>query len=374
MVGELVIHLGDCKTGTTSIQGALAAGAWRTELGEIVYPTRFNHIPLAKSLSVPKERQYQETRFAKVRAAFDKSDAAHGVISAEHFEFVDPQAVHDAIQTHLPDYVGRIRLVAYVRPHADRFMSTFAERSKKGIYVKPLEQFHEDMVADGLLFYTPRFEKWRALFGEAFTLRPFLRDRLYRGDVVQDFFRTLLGGEAFELTQETDRNESLSVEDIAMMRAIHRRIRQQTKDLKPVQQAFGWYMSNFLGAAPDPKGTKPRLHKALAEKIVETYRADAAALDAAFFDGTPMSDALAAAPAKAVAAPQSFDAKDHYGPGERRHFRIWADFLLRMMQADPEHFMWAVREPDQRAELPPGLQKSLGQAMDRGADEVMTED
>jgi len=353
MVGELVFHLGDCKTGTTSIQAVLAGRAWRADRGEITYPTRFNHIPLAKTLSVPKERPLEEKRFTKAREALDASDAAYGVISAEHFEFVDPEKVHAAIHRHLPDYVDRLRLVAYVRPHADRFLSTFAERSKKGVFGGSLEEFHAESAQAGLLVYAPRFEKWRALFGDRFTLRPFIRDQLYRGDVVQDFFHYLFGSEGFEITRETDRNESLSVEDIAMMRAIHRRIRRQSKGLGPAQQAFGWYMSNFLGATPSPGGTKPRLHRALAERIVETYRADAEALDAEFFEGTPMADALAAAPGKAVDAAQSFELKDYFGPAERRRVRVWADFVLRLMESDPEHFMWAVRDADQRPPQPP---------------------
>ena len=358
MVEEIVFHLGDCKTGTTSIQSALAARAWSATAGDIVYPTRFNHIPLAKTLSVPAERRFEERRFDKLRKAFDDSDAAHGVISAEHFEFVDPEVVHGAILRHLPGYAGRIRLVAYVRPHGDRLVSTFAERTKKGLFFQSLTAMHDKLVQDRLLFYTERFEKWRALFGDAFTLRPFVRNRLYQGDVVQDFFRYLFGSETFEITRPTDRNESLSVEDIAMLRAIHRHIRQHTNAQKSPQQAFGWYMSDLLAATPRPDATRPALHKALAERVVKTYRADAAALDAAFFTGTPMSDALEGAVDKAVAKEQSFRAADHYTAPQLRHFSVWAQFLSRMMEADPDHFMWAARPPDQRGAPPPARRDS----------------
>jgi len=349
MVGEIVFHLGDCKTGTTSIQSTLAARAWDSRAGDIVYPTRFNHIPLAKTLSVAAEKRFEKARFDKLRAAFDASDAAHGVVSAEHFEFVDPEAVRDAIARHLPAYAGRIRLVAYVRPHADRLVSTFAERTKKGLFHKPLTAMHEKLVEDRLLFYAPRFEKWRALFGDAFTLRPFVKNRLYQGDVVRDFFHYLLESEAFEITRPTDRNESLSVQDIAMMRAIHTHIRKRTRAYRAQQQSLGWYLSDLLAATPRRNGTRPALHKALAAKVVKTYAADAAALDAAFFDGTPMSDALHAAPDKAVDAPQSFEAADHYTGNELRRFRVWAQLLTRMIEADPDHFDWAVRPADQRS-------------------------
>ncbi len=359
MVKEIIFHLGDCKTGTTSVQSVLAAGAWKSPDGDaggrIVYPARFNHIPLAKTLSVDKEKPFQDERFAKVREAFGTSNAEYGVISAEHFEFVDPRIVHDAIQRHLPDYADRVRLVAYVRPHADRLVSTFAERSKKGLFHKPLADMHERLVKDRLLFYTPRFEKWQELFGDRFTLRPFVRSEMYKSDVVQDFFHQVFAGQAFEITRPTDRNESLSVEDIAMMRAIHVQLRKLGGDYRQQHQAFGWYMSDLLGAVPYPGGgTKPRLHKALAQRVVDTYGDDAAALDAAFFDATPMSDALRAAPDKAVEQPQSFQARDYFGAPVRRQFKVWAQLLHRMMSADPAHFAWAVRPPDQRGDRAPG--------------------
>jgi hypothetical protein len=359
MVEEIVFHLGDCKTGTTSIQTVLSRGAWVSHAGPIAYPARFNDIPLAKTLSVPAEAPHEAERFGKAREAFEQSDAAHGIISAEHFEFVDPEAVARAIERHLGAWQGRIRLIAYVRPHADRLVSTFAERSKKGLFMRPLAAMHDKLVDDRLLFYTPRFEKWRALFGDAFTLRPFLRDRLWQGDVVRDFFHYVLGGDGFEITRPTDQNESLSVEDIAMMRAIHARIRKRNPELRATQQSLGWYLSDLLGQTPHPDGTKPRLHRALADQVVATYAEDAAALDAAFFDGTPMSAALARAPEKAIETAQSFDAETHFSASERRMFDVWARLFARMMTADPEHFAWSVRTPDQRAPTPP---KAVGQA------------
>lgn len=355
MVDEIVFHLGDCKTGTTSVQGVLASGGWTAQASDIVYPARFNHIPLAKTLSIPADEPKQARRFAAVRKAFDESDAAHGVISAEHFEFVAPDVFARAVETHLEAYAGRIRLIAYVRPHADRLVSTFAERAKKGLFMGSLEKMHDMLMADGLLFYTPRFQRWRTLFGDAFTLRPFLRDRLWQGDVVQDFFKYVMGDDGFEITRPTDRNESLSVEDIAMMRAVHAMIRRHHPgpQMGKAQQALGWYMADILGQAPMKRGTRPRLHRELAERVVDTYAEDAAALDTAFFDGAPMSEALAAAPGKAVDVPQSFAAKDHFSPAERRQFQTWAKLLMRIMAADPGHFAWAVRPPEQRDARPP---------------------
>ena len=356
MVKEIVFHLGDCKTGTTSIQSVLASGAWKTPTGilggDITYPTRFNHMNLAKTLSVEAKKPFEEKHFSKLRKAFDTSDATYGVISAEHFEFVDPALVKSAIERHLPEYVDRMRFVAYVRPHADRLVSTFAERTKKGLFYKSLTAMHDKLALKGTLFYTPRFEKWRALFGDNFTLRPFVRDRLYHADVVHDFFYYLFDSDEFEITQPTEANESLSVEDIAMLRAIHRHLRKNPNIARLQQQNFGWYMSDFLTSTPGRGDTRPRLHEALAQQVVDVYRADARDLDASFFDDNQMEEALSMAKEKSVAEEQSFKAVDHYHPMQMRHFKVWAQMLMRLMLADPDHFSWAMRPPELRGPNP----------------------
>ena len=66
MVEEIVFHLGDCKTGTTSIQTVLSRGAWVSHAGPIAYPARFNDIPLAKTLSVPAEAPHEAERFGNL--------------------------------------------------------------------------------------------------------------------------------------------------------------------------------------------------------------------------------------------------------------------------------------------------------------------
>lgn len=353
MVQDIVFHLGDCKTGTTSVQTILSKGAWDSE-ATLLYPARFNHIPLAKTLTTDSEKPKQASRFKKLRREIRSSDARHVVVSAEHFEFVDPEALDAALRQYMGRERDHIRLIAYVRPHADRLVSTFAERAKKGGFMKDLPDLHARFLQNRGLMYTPRFTKWRQVFGDRFTLRPFVRNRLYKGDVVEDFFGFVLGEGAAKLTQPTDQNESLSVQDIAMMRYMHKIFRNMEADLGDQQRALGWFLSDYLAAVPNPGGTKPRLHKALAEQVAEDYRADAAALDAEFFDGTPMSDALEAAPKKAVAEAQSFAPKDHFDRTELRRLEAMARLLGHVMESDPRHFLWALRPDDQRRDGAPG--------------------
>lgn len=346
MVRDLVFHLGDCKTGTTSIQTVLARGQWRCEAASLVYPAVFNHIPLAKTLTEkPKAAPRQ---FAALAERLSDQNADLAVISAEHFEFVDPARLAEQLERHFGAWAGRIRLIAYVRPHAERFLSTFAERSKKGGYGGSMAGLLERLEKDGLLHYTPRFERWRATFGEAFTLRPFLRERLKDGDVVRDFFDFVFAGAEVGFAGPTDQNESLSVEDLTMLREIHRRLKARGTGLRDAQKAFGWNFAPILAARPPAGGTKLQLHRGLAQRIEATYAADARALDAAFFEGTPMTDRLARAAGSAAARPVSLDPSAYHDANTLRLFECWADFLAQVMEADPAHFQRAARPPEFR--------------------------
>lgn len=350
MVEELVFHLGDCKTGTTSVQSILAAEAWESAGKSICYTARFNHIPLAKTLTQDTENQKQ--RFVKTRQQLAKSDAKLGVISAEHFEFVDPEVLYDALKKYMPKMLENLRLVAYIRPHADRLVSSFAERSKKGLFMRSLEAMHDKADEGGLLHYAPRLRKWREVFGDRYEVRPFVRSELLNGDVVQDFFSFALRTTDFKITQPTQANESLSVEDISMMRLLHQTFRDdETKSLVDQRKAFGWFMSEHLGNIPSAGGTKLRMHKALAEKVAETYREDAEILDREFFGRPVFGPALDAAPGKAIDEPQSLNPKDNFSPEEIRRYEAFASILQHLMASDPKHFNWALRPEEQRRPL-----------------------
>ena len=348
MVGDVVFHLGDCKTGSTSIQRVLAQKAWQADGISMLYSTGGNHIPTAKTLTQKKEFKFRGLRFGQLNRHLTKSRADYAVVSAEHFEFTDPSVLSDAVQTYLPKFAGKIRYIAYVRPHAERLMSSFAEQSKNGQIHHSVEDLHRLYQENGRLFYTPRFEKWRRVFGDMFTVRPMIRDRLYKQDVVTDFFHYLLEGKPFKITNDTAANVSLSLEDLVMIREMRRHIRKNSTGLGKPLQVFGRHFGRVLASQRAVEGTKLRLHKALAEDVVQVYREDAIALDAGFFEGTPMSDMLETAVTKAINKPQSFLARDHYNAREMRRILAVADMMQRLMEADPRFFTQAAKGPKQR--------------------------
>lgn len=357
MIKELVIHLGDCKTGTTSVQTTLARQQYTTERHSLIFPARFNHMPFAKRIGDrPKLAQAMARDLAE---AFSASDADVGVISAEEFEFVPPEKIVALFQGPFKPWRDRVRLISYIRPHAERFVSTFAERSKKDRLSGNMEKLSEQLLSQKLLFYTPRIAAWRAAFGDRYTVRPFIRDYLEDGDVVRDFFSFALGDTPVRFTAKTDQNESLSLEDLVLMRYTHSLLKAQSADLKEAEKALGWNFSPILAAQPARASTKLQLHKSLARRLQETYAEDAAALDALAFEGTPMSDRLARAADMALDQPQSLEPEDHHSPDVLRLAAAYAELIARMMAADPAHFRWATRPEHFRSPLVDQLENEL---------------
>lgn len=348
MIGELVLHLGDTKTGSTSIQRALLQGLCRAPGKTLLYPTANNHIALAKTLTQKRRFGEREARFGRLRDVFRDSDADIGIVSAEHFQFVDPQTLKDAIDTYWPELRDRIRLVAYVRPHADKVLSTYAERVKLGVVLDSIEEFFAEKGEPGVFEYAPRFGRWRAVFGDRFHLRLFRRDALFRGDAVADFLRFAFGSEDFEILRPVAANASLTVGQLALLRAAHAAIKERLgarsgMKFKEGQGSIGRILAEHLrDSALGRDSDKLRLPAPLAGRIRARYAADAAALDAAFFEGTPMSDALAGAGAGTVPAPQSLEAADYFPAETVEAARVFAAALGDVLANSPQELKQAV--------------------------------
>ena len=356
MINELIIHLGDTKTGSTSIQKALVRNICQAPGKTIIYPTKNNHIGLAKTLDQKRRFNERAGRFNRLNSAFQESDADYGIVSAEHFQFVDPQTVHHAIETYWPDLTDRLRLVAYVRPHGDKMLSAFSEHVKLGSKLQSVETIFEKMSKLGWLDYTKRFEKWRDIFGDRFELRPFVREQLYQGDVVSDFFRFVLKTDDFELTGAVSANASLTISQLSLLREMHKHLSKKLRSprgpkFREAESSAGRVVAEYIQAnGLGKESDKLRMPSSLVDRFTEKFAADAEALDAAFFDGSPMSDALEKIHLKATDAVQSLDAGDHFSPDVISTVHVFADVLADLLGTNPDQFKQAIVNSRSKAE------------------------
>lgn len=339
----LVFHLGDFKTGSTAIQSWLAAHGGESGINT---PPGFNQAALAQSLTGPAAEA--DAAFGALATYLRRAPARCHVISAEHFELVDPARLAALIARHLPDWVDAdgagadgLRLIAYVRPHPAAYLARFAESTKIGSHDGDLDRYLDRPDIPRRMSYAPRFGAWRAVFGPRFTLRLYDRATLAGGDVARDFLHFVTGRDPGPLAQPaptnpTGTNPTPGLQDLALLRAFHRAIGSVPDMAEGARWTLGRHLGRQLDAVRAATGqpatdTALRLHASLAARLADRFGADAAATDAAFFaahpGGPPLTAALAQAQAAALPVAQSLEPDDHFSAQTLAIVALWGDML-----------------------------------------------
>ena len=344
MVSRLIIHLGDCKSGSTSIQSVLANKSWDSTVHSLIYPAAFNHCNLAKSLHQKPFLKYQSKNLTEVAQQLRNSDAEIGIISAEAFEFCNPQLLSDAIDRYFPEYKDSVQLMAYIRPHCNRILAAFSEQTKKGHFNHSLSEFC-DFFANKLkrLNFAERCSQWKDIFGARYIVKPMIRDHLVEKDVVIDFLNYIFGDQQFTIHGPTRFNESLSLEDLSILRYIHLGLLTTANQRILGQQRLGSHLASILSQIPNSNitNTKLQFHSELFEKVCRLHGPDAERMDQLFFPNMdkPMSKAMEEFSKKTSSVEQSLDASDHFSAQSLRIVDAWLEFVHGLFAADPAGFL-----------------------------------
>lgn len=360
----LIIHIGDHKTGSTSIQLAFAQRQVKLQGAHVFYPSKLNNNNLRDqclaygNAETPHARKEAARPLEQLAERVRASNAEFTVISGESLERVSAVLMREIIDTFFADAADEIRVVSYVRPHAGRITSTFAERTKIGAQhalKSTLAEFSERQKEQNACIYLPRFSAWREQFGDGFILRPMVREQLYRGDVVHDFVHHAFGGVPFEVLDSEQANESLCQEDLMRLRVLHSHLKAP-RVLRPM---VGREAQRLIGHMPPPlTRTKLKLHRSLAKDIRDNYLQDARSMDRSFFDGAPLMESeLQSAVDKAIDSPQSTDPVDYLSASELRSLEIMSKMVSGLLEQ--KDVKWAGFFYDKRVKDVRKIRKAL---------------
>ena len=336
----LIFHIGDHKTGSTAIQLALAQNRITLQGKSLFYPAQIanniiaNHCIAYAEGDKLGQRQKAARSLRQLANQVRQSDADFIVISAEELEGVPPKIFAEVVEVFFADTADEIRIIGYVRPHAQRILSSYSERTKLGIpsvIDTSLEQFSSEKMLKGNFLYLQRFTNWRSSFEGRFLLRPMVRLELFRSSVVEDFAHYAFGGIACTINGGDAANESLCLEDLMRLKVL-----QQNLDVaRGLKHRLGWEIARLIGHMPPPvTQTKLQLHRSLAKEIFKTYLQDAKAMDQAFFGGKPLlENELYNAVEKAIDWPQPTEPKDVLSESELRSLTLMSGLIAGLLDA-----------------------------------------
>lgn len=362
----LIFHIGDHKTGTTSIQTALATGRVFVNGRKPFYSADMAHNYVVKHFkTLSKNPAGGGVARKNVEALANAvADATENVcvISAEAFEDIDPLVFRSIAHAHFGRSFDDVRVVGYVRPHAQRIVSSFAEQTKIGVFLEDLTSFSEKVSRKKRFDYYPRLAAWRDALGDTFVIRPFVRNALHQGSVVHDLMHSALGDVDIAVEEGDKQNESASLEDLLRIKYIHQEMGEIGKSPQKFRHSFGWLISHLLDDLPrSATRTKIGLHRDLAERTRARYLKDARRVDQEFFGGTPhLEEGLDKALEEAIDAPQPSDPRAFFSGSELRSLDLTVSLARIMLQNGKEPWPSFLRQVRVRARHAGENEKTVG--------------
>lgn len=267
-VTSFIIHIGDGKCGSSSIQAALHMHAKALESNGILYKSttpKNGHFNLVRLIGHKTRGDDASTLKQAVESVSliqgSLSDNHTILLSAESFFTKTPEEVYSII-TKITEHVEHIHIIAYVRPPHSMYLSLIQQQLKgSSTFVKP--HLYRRPVDKCL-------EAWKSYAKtSSITVHNFDRTRLTDGDVVSDFSQVLskITKQNIKLSS-TQENVSLTSEQMSVLQTLRRKILLEYDGrLHPYSGTLVSYFEQLN--AISPIGSKPQLSRSAFEVILK---------------------------------------------------------------------------------------------------------
>ena len=275
MTAEIILHIGQHKTGSTSIQKTLeAARDWLRSQG-VLYPfsdvISHNHRSLAPAVfdfdqsglkyrmgtNEAEALSLSDKEWEKVRVQFHPDIFHKVILSAEDFfEPIDLIRSERFRKKLCFDTSVTFRILAYIRSPATFFMSRLQQNLRSGI---PLPK---PGIFDPLI---KTLESYKRCFGQTPDVRPFEKGQLVSGDVVADFSSWIGYPSIAKDFRVNDANSSISSEAMSVLFSMRAGSSVKNYDAVKRQRALVKVLRKLDAKLTDP--TKPKLNNDFASAI-----------------------------------------------------------------------------------------------------------
>jgi len=260
---EIILHIGDGKCGSSSIQSSL----WHSQnvllKNGIVYVspapggghTSFNSLLNVTSRAIDKNKQPEMATVCieRINETVRENQCDYVILSSEGFFNVDPNNILDVLSAFTFDVSG-IHVIGYIRAPEEHYVSWMQQRLKANGEISAPEKFVRN-------FARP-FLRW-ANQSICRSVCPAIFDKssLFEGSAVRDFNKTLkhITGRGDLVLDEHFANESITGEQMIVMQMLHNKlhpngVKSFYKEGNDLLRFFTVLNSNF-----GPVGSRARL-------------------------------------------------------------------------------------------------------------------
>lgn len=251
---QLVLHIGRHKTGTTALQynfvqnreALTQAGVHYPETGRdwvAHHPVANRLVNLRGSSDFPENDDLLSRLLEEIRTCGKNTV----LISSEGFQRCDPEIVRDVFG----DF--DVTVIVYLRDQLSYLQSSYLQAIHAEKYSGTIEEYEEDIFyCDYLEFITA----WKNAFSpEQIIARIFSRDFLKSGDILDDFFLSVLGEKLGievefnkEMLEPAARNTSLKGKAIAFKKRLNSVIESENYYFADLYKALGRHSAGIAGS------------------------------------------------------------------------------------------------------------------------------
>lgn len=269
---KALIHIGSGKTGTSSIQSALAKISSEKKIS-FSYPLIHGHGHQAievlfkdyKRLSRGLKTKFEKTGgYEKFKDSFDNSLSYYAknnlLISSEfmfNFKFEEVVKLRDYLEAKGFD---TFRVLIYLRSPPSYYIS-YVQQKIKAAYSIPSP-------FDFKLGYARSINNWHRVFGDNLCVREFDKSKMLKGDVLEDF--STIVNSFFEenvLLRAKASNESVSSEGMVVLQEFRRMFFHDREDRFAKESTL--LLKKIQEVEKENAGTKPRLNREYSKVIVQ---------------------------------------------------------------------------------------------------------
>lgn len=229
---DLLLHLGQDKTGSTALQRSLFASPQQLRAAQLYFPDPGGHAshrqifphltgclpddPVQlRTLARTPEAAFRTAKqmWEQTCKALDRERPKTLILSSETEFRSFPVAGFDRLRDVLDQSVDQVKVVAYLRSPASFFLSRVQQDLKKRPMPNRIPPDH----------YRRVLEPWRKFGPGPVEVMEYRREALIQGDVIADFCQRFLPAlEASSLTDPGYSNPTLSAEAMELLQDFHR--------------------------------------------------------------------------------------------------------------------------------------------------------